>query len=140
MSWIPNPGASEYQRAIQIAPSELSLNQGLGDAYRMSTQLERAEKAYSRELELDPHNLMAMYSLAQIRIERDSGAQAVPLLEAVLQENPKFTETRYDLGRGLAQVGRNDEAEKQCQLVIKNSSDAELVQRTYYQLAMFTAH
>jgi tetratricopeptide (TPR) repeat protein len=125
---------AEYQRAIQIAPNEPSLNQGLGDAYRMSTQLENAETAYGRELELDPHNLMAMYSLAQILIERDSGAQALPLLEAVLQENPNFIEARYYLGRGLAQVGRNEEAEKQFHRVVTDSPDAELVQRTYYQL------
>ncbi len=125
---------AEYQRAIQIAPNEPSLNQGLGDAYRMSTQLEKAEQSYTRELEIDAQNLMAMYSLGQIRVERDNGAQAIPLLEAVLKVNPAFSDARYYLGRGLAETGQNEAAEQQFQQVIKQSSDSELIQRSYYQL------
>jgi tetratricopeptide (TPR) repeat protein len=125
---------AEYQRAIQIAPNESGLHQGLGDAFRMSTQLDKAEQAYTRELEIDAQNLMAMYSLGQIRVERENGGQAIPLLEAVLQVNPAFADARYYLGRALAETGQNDAAEQQFQKVIKESSDTELIQRSYYQL------
>jgi tetratricopeptide (TPR) repeat protein len=125
---------AEYQKAIEIAPSAPSLNEGLGDAYRMSTQLEKAEKAYSRELELDPQNLMAMYYLGEIRVVRGNGAAALPILQAVLKEKPKFTDARYYLARGLAEVGQNAAAEEQFKLVIQDAPESELAQRTYYQL------
>jgi TolA-binding protein len=96
--------------------------------------LDKAEQAYSRELELDPQNLMAMYYLGEIRVERGNGPAALPVLEAVLKQKPKFTDARYYLGRGLAEVGQNAAAEEQFKLVIQDSPESELAQRTFYQL------
>jgi tetratricopeptide (TPR) repeat protein len=126
---------AEYQRAIQLAPNEPSLHEGLGDAYRMSTQLEQAEQAYARELELDPHNPVAMSTLGRIRVERGNADGAIPVLEAAVRENPKFFEAHYYLARSLAETGQNAAAEEQFKLVIQNAPESELAQRTYFQLA-----
>jgi predicted Zn-dependent protease len=125
---------AEYQLAIQLSPNEPSLNEGLGDAYRMSTQLDKAEQAYARELELDPHNRMAMYELGQIRVERGNGREAIRVLETVTTDNPKFYDAHYFLGRALAASGENAAAEEQFLLVVRNAPESELAQRTYYQL------
>lgn len=127
---------AEYKLAIQKASNAPGLHEGLGDAYRMSSQLDLAEKAYTRELEIDPHNVMAQFNLGMIRVERGNGKDALALLREVVKEQPGFASAHYYLGRGLAETGDHAAAVKQLQLVVREKPKGDLVQRSYYQLAM----
>lgn len=127
---------SEFKLAIQKAPNMPGLHEGLGDAYRLSTQLDLAKKAYARELEINPHNIMSQYDLGMIRVEQGNGKNALALLREVVKESPDFSSAHYYLGRGLAETGDNEAAEKEFRIVIQQKPQGDLVQKSYYQLAL----
>lgn len=96
----------EYQAAIKIAPKQADLYEGLGWEYRQTGQLDLAEKAFERQLELTPGNPIAMYNLASTRVDAGQGAQAAGLLEQVVKLYGAPTVADYYLARAYATEGK----------------------------------
>lgn len=125
----------EYQSAIKSEPRNADLYEGLGEEYRKTSQLGLAHEAYAKELELNPGNAVAMYNLGMIDVEQDDAKAGVPLLEKVVQFYADVPVAKYYLGRGLAQLGRNEEAITTLKDAAKDESSGEVAKRSYYELS-----
>ena len=126
---------TEYNAAIALEPKNPDLYEGAGDAYRRLNDLDSAQKAYAKELELSPNNPIAMYDLGSTDVERGDYAAGVPLLKAMLSVYQDSPVAEYYLGRGLAQQGQNDEAAKWLTKSAHDGNGGEVSKRSYYELA-----
>ena len=125
----------EFLAAIHAEPNNADLYEKLGEEYRKSSQLDLAHDAYEKELKLSPRNGIAMYNLGSIDIERDDAKAGVPLLEDAVKFYADAPAVKYYLGRGLAQLGRNDEAIRYLQETVKAESTGEIAKRAYFELS-----
>jgi tetratricopeptide (TPR) repeat protein len=127
---------SEYKSAIALAPNEPELYESLGNEYWNGSQLELAEQQFSKEVEMDPENAMALYYLGSIRVERDNSKDGVPPLQRALELNPNIADASYHLGRGQIALGQDESAVSSFENAIKSDPGSDLAQRSYYELAI----
>src|SRR2546430_4187992 len=125
----------EYQAAIKLAPKQADLYEELGDEYRSESSLEMASAAYAKELELSPHNAIALYNLGSMHVERGKAQEGVPLLKEAVNIFGKPTVADYYLGRGLADLGLFQEAVDHLEMAAKIPSQEEVALRAYYKLS-----
>jgi Flp pilus assembly protein TadD len=126
---------AEFLEAIRAEPNNADLYEKLGEEYRKTSQLDLAHDAYEKELKLSPRNGIAMYNLGSIDIERDDAKAGVPLLEDAVKFYAEAPAVKYYLGRGLAQLGRNDEAIRYLEETVKAQPTGEIAKRAYYELS-----
>jgi tetratricopeptide (TPR) repeat protein len=128
---------NEALQAIKLKPDEPGLHEQLAVIYETQNNMEAAEAEFKKELNIDPHNTSAMYSLAAVSIDRSQPAVAVELLTEVLRKAPQSIEARYQLARAEAQLGNNDAAARDFTAVVSDPKrvDAETLRQSYYQLA-----
>jgi len=125
---------AEYLEAIHAEPGNADLYEGLGGEYRKTSQLDLAHDAYENELKLSPGNGVALYNLGSIDVERDDAKDGVPLLEQVNEFYGNAPVVTYYLGRGLAQLGKDEEAAKYLQQAINSRPSSEIAERSYFEL------
>ncbi len=125
----------EYELAIRQQERNADLYEGIGDEYRAMNDLDRAQKAYAKELELSPQNPIAMYNLGSTDVDRGDYAAGVPLLEAMLERYRGVPVAEYYLGRGLAGGGKDAEAAERLEHSAQASPESEIAKRSYYELA-----
>ncbi len=125
----------EFELAIQQQGRDADLYEGLGDEYRKMNDLDRAQKAYAKELELSPQNPIAMYNLGSTDVDRGDHAAGVPLLEAMLERYRGAPVADYYLGRGLAGEGKDPEAAAHLERSAETAPDSEIAKRSFYELA-----
>lgn len=126
---------AEYAEAIRLEPRNPDLYDALGDEYRKTSQLELAEKTYARELELGPNNAVAMYNLGSVQIEREEFQQGVTQLQAMIKFYERAPVAQYYLGRGLAALGRDEEAIQALEQSAHADNAGEVASRSYYELS-----
>jgi tetratricopeptide (TPR) repeat protein len=126
---------AEYEAAVKLEPRNPDLFEALGDEYRKTSQLDLARKAFAQELELSPHNAIAMYDLGSVDIEQGKYAEGVPLLETMLSSYNDAPVAEYYLGRGLAALNKNEEGLKWLQKSVNDDPSGEVAKRSYYELA-----
>ncbi|WP_263382270.1 tetratricopeptide repeat protein [Granulicella arctica] len=126
---------AEYVEAIKLETRNSDLYEALGDEYRASNQLEEARKAYAKELELSPQNLIAMYNLGSTEVDLGAAAEGVPLLTAMLARSGPIPVVEYYLGRGLVAEGSETNGVKYLEKCIADGHDSEVVKRAWYELA-----
>ena len=100
---------AEYEAAIKLAPTQPGLHEELGSEYRAVNKIAEAEAAFQKELEIDPHNVLAIYKLGAIEVEKGDGAKGKELIEAAQREKPDLVHLDYNLGRAEMLLG-NDQA------------------------------
>jgi tetratricopeptide (TPR) repeat protein len=96
----------------------------LGDVYFQQGELEKAETAYRAALERDGQDLDTRAHLGQCLLRLKRPAEAKPLLQGVLRENPKheYNYTAMAYAETLAALGETDDALKSWQYVVANNS------------------
>ncbi len=125
---------AEYEAAIKLQDRNPDLYEGVGDEYRKLNQLDAAKRMYSKELELSPHNPVAMYNLGSTCIELGDNAAGVPLLQGMIRVYPGSPVAEYYLGRGLAADGRDSEALSWLERSAHGDPEGEVGKRSYYEL------
>lgn len=73
-------------------------------------ELERAERALGRAVELSPKHVKGLVNLARVLLERDRPAEALERVETALEIDPEAPETWRVMGNALSDLGENDEA------------------------------
>jgi tetratricopeptide (TPR) repeat protein len=123
------PGAQSRKRIKELQAQIHHLDKAhhhsqLGDLYFQQGKLDKAEASYRAALERDGQDLdtRAHYGQCLLRLKRP--AEAKPLLEGVLRENPKhdYNYTAMAYAEALAALGDNDGAVKSLQYVTANNS------------------
>lgn len=95
------PGAHDRRRIKELLAQIHHLDKPhhhfqLGDIYFQQGKLEKAEACYRAALERDPQDIDTRAHLGQCLLRRNKAAEARPLLEGVVAENPK-----HDYGYSL---------------------------------------
>lgn len=123
------------KRPSNLQPRNPDLFQALGEEYRKTSQLDLAQNAFARALELSPRNYIAMYDLGSTNIEQGKYTEGVPLLETMLASYTNAPVAEYYLGRGLSALNKNDEALQWLQKSVQDDPTGEVAKRSYYELA-----
>lgn len=125
---------AEYEAAIKLAPTQPGLHEELGSEYRNVNKIAEAEQAFQKELEIDPHNVLARYKLGAIAVEQGEGAKAKELIEAALREKPGLLHADYNLGRAEMMVGELDAAAVHLHKAATEDTDPDVAEQAWYQL------
>lgn len=125
----------EYEAAVKQEPQNPDLWEGLGDQYRASDQMEKAQAAFGKEVELSPGNPIALYDLGSTDVERGEAGAGVPLLEKMIAGYSRSAVAEYYLGRGLAEQGNNTEAAEWLGKSAAADPQGEIGKRSFYELA-----
>jgi tetratricopeptide (TPR) repeat protein len=111
----------------------------LGEICFKSGDLNRAEKAYTDGLAVDPTSYRNLSGLAEVRTAQEKYPEAIALYQKAIAvvPYPAFAAALYDLDM---KVGRDDDARKQMQLLEFISTLNPLNERLFYrELALFYA-
>jgi hypothetical protein len=131
MSGFELPGAHKRKRIKELQAQIHHLDKAhhhsqLGDIYFQLGKLEEAEKSYRAAMERDPQDLDTRAHLGQCLLRQKRAAEARPLLEGVVAENPKhdYGYTMMALAETLTALGETDSALKIWQQVTAEHSYA----------------
>jgi tetratricopeptide (TPR) repeat protein len=113
------PGAHSRRRIKELQAQIYHLDKAhhhsqLGDIYFQQGKLEKAEACYRAALEREARDIDTRAHLGQCLLRRKRAAEARPLLEGVVAENPKhdYGYTLMALAETLAALGDTDAALK----------------------------
>jgi tetratricopeptide (TPR) repeat protein len=126
---------AEFLEAIKQMPNNSDLYEELGTEYRKASQLELAQQAYSKELQLSPNNPIAMYNLAKIDIETNRTADGLDLLHKVVANYANVPATYFYLGIGEFEAGNAKDALVALEKAKAMHPEAELQPRIEYELS-----
>lgn len=123
------PGAQNRRRIKELQAQIHHLDKAhhhsqLGDVYFQLGKLELAEKSYRAALERDPQDIDTRAHFGQCLLRQKKAAEARPLLEGVVAENPRhdYGYSQMALAECLTALGETDAALKVWQRVIENHS------------------
>ncbi|NOS70183.1 MAG: tetratricopeptide repeat protein [Verrucomicrobia bacterium] len=123
------PGAYSRKRIRELQALIHNLDKAhhhseLGDIYFQKGKLDQAEVCYRASLERDPNDLDTRAHLGQCLIRQKRAAEAKPLLQGVLRENPKhdYNHTAMAYAETLAALGETDAAIQSWEYVVANNS------------------
>ena len=125
------PGAHSRRRIKELQAQIYHLDKAhhhsqLGDVYFQQGNLNKAETYYRAALERDPQDIDTRAHLGQCLLRQKRAAEARPLLEGVVAENPKhdYGYTMMALAETLAALGETDSALQMWQQVTAEHSYA----------------
>jgi len=125
------PGAHSRRRIKELQAQIHHLDKAhhhsqLGDIYFQQGKLEKAEVCYHAALERDSEDIDTRAHLGQCLLRQKRAAEARPLLEGVIAENPKhdYGYTMMALAETLAALGETNSALKMWQQVTAEHSYA----------------
>lgn len=95
-----------FEEAIERAPRRPGPYLGMAEAALQVRDLERAERALSALLELQPEHVRGRWRRAQLAIMRRDFEQAERLLEELCADAPDHAAARFDLERVRSVLGR----------------------------------
>lgn len=123
------PGAQNRRRIKELQAQIHHLDKAhhhsqLGDVYFQQGKLDKAEACYRAALERDPKDPDTQAHLGQCLLRLKRPAEAKPLLQAVLRENPRheYNYTAMAYAETLAALGETEDALKSWQYVVANNS------------------
>ena len=113
------PGAHDRKRIKQLQAQIHHLDKAhhhsqLGDIYFQQGKLEKAEACYRAAMERDPQDIDTRAHFGQCLLREKRAAEARPLLEGVIAENPnhEYGYTMMALAETLTALGETDAAMK----------------------------
>ena len=132
---------NEFAEAIQMLEKATTLEPNyapawaqLGRAYTTSASLlfggqeqyGKAQAAYEKAIALNPSLVEAKIYMANLLTDTGRVEQAVPLLRAVLQDNPNNAEAHWELGYAYRFAGMLQESVLECERARSNNPDVKI--------------
>jgi len=125
------PGAHDRRRIKQLQAQIHHLDKAhhhsqLGDVYFQQSKLDKAEACYRAALEREPQELDTRAHLGQCLLRLKRPAEARPLLEGVVTENPEhdYGHTMMALAETVTALGETDNAILYWQHITQNHAYA----------------
>ena len=131
----PAKAIAEYQLALKKQPDSPDLLEALGNVQQRAGQGDAAAETFRRELTLNPHSGVALYSLGRLEVEHGKAAGGVALLRQAVEAHADPSPTAFYLGLGLAQLGQNEEAAHWLQQALTPQATPFVQQGAWFQLA-----
>jgi Flp pilus assembly protein TadD len=100
----------EYRILLEFKPNNLEVRNRLGMVLFRTKRLHEAAQEFRYVLERETANLDAAGALALVSLAQERFREAVDLLRKVVAGKPADILSYYHLGRGLEQLGREEEA------------------------------
>lgn len=125
----------QFKLAIASAPPQSGLYEALGSSYWRTGKYDEAQQAYETALKVDPNDMLALYKLGCLRVDRSDAAGGKMLLERVAVADPSLTMTSYYLGRAELQLGQDQAAAEHFQKTIQENLDDDTTKQVYFQLS-----
>jgi tetratricopeptide (TPR) repeat protein len=107
---------SAYGTRVELTPNDAAAHLDLGDVYRAQDRLAEALAEYLIAAILDPTNIRALVTAAQIHAANGGDEAAVTLLRRAVTLDGSHLEARYALGRALMRLGRAEEGRRELQV------------------------
>ena len=130
----PEKAIAEIQKAIAKQPSNADLYELLGDENQKMSRFDEAIAAYRMQLQLNPHNGIALYNLGKIQVERGDPEGGVTLLRQAVGANASVPSTSFYLGFGLAKLGKTQEAVEWLERSLASDPSDFIKQSAYFEL------
>ena len=125
------PGAVDRRRIKELQAQIHHLDKPhhysqLGDIYFQQGKLQKAEECYRAAMERDPQDIDTRAHFGQCLLRAQRAAEARPLLEGVVAENPKhdYGYSQMALAETYLALGENDKAFALWKQVVENHSYA----------------
>ncbi len=87
--------ASHFLKAVEIHPEYAPAWSGLGEAYIMMDEFDKAENAFTKAIEADPNSLAPYESMIQMATESSDWKGVSSLAEKYLELSPAASRVRY---------------------------------------------
>jgi tetratricopeptide (TPR) repeat protein len=125
---------TEFGQVISLAPNTPKANYFIGQSLIRLNSLADAEKAFSRELEINPRDALSKYHLALTLIERKIETErAITILEEAISLRSDYADARYQLGKIYLEKGEPKKAIEQLEKAVSADADKEYI---HYQLSI----
>ena len=102
--------ATEFQRAIELEPTNDAAYIGLARAFTQQNKLEDAEKTYQRAIGLRPQDSKGYEELGAFYLQQAQYEKAVDMYKRVLQLAPESAGGYSNLGAAYVYLGRDADA------------------------------
>lgn len=131
--------ASHFLKAIEIHPKYAPAWSGLGEAYVLMGQFDKAEDAFAKAIEADPNYLAPYESMIQMATESSDWEEIDSLAEKYLELSPAASRVRYY--RAVASYNLKDFSEAEAIVrKMKDYGELDLWPHTYYIMGSVHAH
>ncbi len=123
---------SEFQKALAAKPEDAAALLGLATTYYLNRQFDEATKTTRQILDQSPDEPQAQVLMAQILVEQNNFAAALPFLSGVVNENTELAGRVHALrGKILAASGKTAAAISEYKLAVGHDDDGSI----HYALA-----
>jgi serine/threonine protein kinase/tetratricopeptide (TPR) repeat protein len=102
--------AAEFQRAIELEPTNEDAYIGLALAFEHQGAINNAEKAYQRAIEFHPNSRYSYNSLGTFYLRRNEYEKALRMFQKVIEMAPEGYGAYVNLGATFSNMGRYAEA------------------------------
>ena len=124
----------ELRTVVALSPRIAKANYFAGQSLIRLNKYDEAEKAFSRELELDPTDVLSKYHLALTLIERKIEMQrAITILEETIGLKYDYADARYQLGKIYLEKGETNKAIEQLEYAATEDANKDYI---HYQLSI----
>ncbi|MDA9799241.1 tetratricopeptide repeat protein, partial [Luminiphilus sp.] len=110
---------------VALSPSDSRAHYNLGNAYRLTNELEKAEGSYRQSIRLAPLSAETHNNLGIVLQSMKRLVEAEACFSDSLSLNPAYFEAKYNMGGVLLDLGRLSEAEEQYRGAIALKPDLE---------------
>jgi Flp pilus assembly protein TadD len=122
-----NDAEHQYRLMTEQCPSSALIESGLGVTLAIEGNYEDAKAELHKAIQIDPHDLTALYNLGRLAIRDNQFAEAAGFLETAALAHPDDVDTHAVLSYAYAQSGRLNDAADQLRDAIRISpANAEL--------------
>lgn len=131
----------DYERAVRefrtlsaLAPQTPKVNYFIGQSLIRMNRYDEAEKAFQKELEINPSDESSKYHLALTLIERKIKTdEAVKILNEAIALNPNYADAQYQLGKIFIEQGDIEKAILQLEAAASSDDKKDYI---HYQLSI----
>ena len=108
----------QFRLMLEQCPPQAAVESGLGVSLAVKGNTDAAKTEFRKALEIDPHDLTALYTLGNLALKENQLAEAMRLLEAATQAHPEDIDTHAVLAEAYAQSKRWNDATNQLRIAI----------------------
>lgn len=124
----------ELEQVVSLAPTTPKANYFIGQSYIRLNRLADGEKAFARELAINPNDTLSKYHLALTLIERKIETErAIEILQETVSLREDYADAHYQLGKIYLEKGKTQEAIQQLEKAVSADAGKDYI---HYQLSI----
>jgi tetratricopeptide (TPR) repeat protein len=124
----------EFRTVVALKPDSAKANYFIGQCLIRLNKYDEAEKAFSRELELDPTDVLSKYHLALTLIERKIEVdKTIKILQEAIGLKYDYADARYQLGKIYLEKGETTKAIEQFEIAVSADGGKDYI---HYQMSI----